>query len=385
MRKVISNLLIVVLLLAGNLPVFASNTVPLVYYTATHECYNIMDSVTRQSDGLLVVKGSETYVMALPSTGVDYLDVDSSLVPADFAPYHYLWLNSSFVRNPAFPEATPAPTATPEILPSPTATPTPETTTPEAIVVNNLAVKQMVVAPVVATATPVPTVAPTATPRPTVAPTATPVPTIAPTATPVPTPIVVVTPAPTVAPVATVIPSPTETPVATTEAALMMKTLAVTTDASIQSVNDVTDADVLNAAKAKATIIKKKSTPVVDETPADLKPSIRVNGKEISSDVPAQIVDGRMLVPVRFISNALGADVQWDAVNRKVVIAKDDLTITLTLDSKIVYANGVRIDDLTVAPQIINNRTFVPLRFISEALSCKVDWDPHTLVVSIQK
>lgn len=108
-----------------------------------------------------------------------------------------------------------------------------------------------------------------------------------------------------------------------------------------------------------------------------------VKGKMPEFDVPPVIKDGRTLVPVRAISNALGAEVDWDPVDRIVTITKDDKTITLQIDSYDVYVNGVPIR-LDVPATIIDGRTMVPGRFVSEAFNAIVHWigEYQTVVIN---
>lgn len=90
----------------------------------------------------------------------------------------------------------------------------------------------------------------------------------------------------------------------------------------------------------------------------------------------------RTMVPVRFITEALGADVQWQPETSQVRITLDNQEILLTIGSKTVYVNGVATE--TDSPAVIlDSRTFVPLRFISETLGAKVDWDGETRQITV--
>ena len=86
---------------------------------------------------------------------------------------------------------------------------------------------------------------------------------------------------------------------------------------------------------------------------------------------------GRTLVPVRFISEALEGKVKWDPETRRIVITDVNKEIILTLGSKEVQVNGVKekIDcDPTTRPP---GRTFIPLRFVTETLGARVDYSPE--------
>ncbi len=105
---------------------------------------------------------------------------------------------------------------------------------------------------------------------------------------------------------------------------------------------------------------------------ADTTPTVKVAGKVV--DFPDQeptIRNNRTLVPVRFIAEALGYDVDWDAENRCVSI--NNGKIVMYIDSTQASIDGKTVT-LDVAPTIINNRTMVPLRVVAETLDSTVDW-----------
>ena len=102
------------------------------------------------------------------------------------------------------------------------------------------------------------------------------------------------------------------------------------------------------------------------------------DGKDVSKDVdvPAQVVNGRMLVPVRHISEPLGAQVGWDGKERKVTISLNGHTIEMWIDNPVGRVDGKEYRmPSNIPPMIINNRTMVPLRFVAEALGAEVQWD----------
>lgn len=80
---------------------------------------------------------------------------------------------------------------------------------------------------------------------------------------------------------------------------------------------------------------------------------------------------GRTLVPVRAISASLKADVKWDAETRSALITKGDTSITLYLDKKEALVNGETVE-LDTVPVLKNGRVFLPLRFVSEQLKANV-------------
>jgi hypothetical protein len=109
--------------------------------------------------------------------------------------------------------------------------------------------------------------------------------------------------------------------------------------------------------------------------------NLQINGKNLPTEVAPVIRDNRTLVPVRVISESLGADVNWDSTNKKVTIVKNDKQLELTIGKKEVLSNGQALPALEVAPQIINGSTMVPVRVVSEALGADVKWDQATRTV----
>lgn len=102
---------------------------------------------------------------------------------------------------------------------------------------------------------------------------------------------------------------------------------------------------------------------------------IYINGDELALSVPPTVVDGTTLVPLRAIFEALGAQVDWQSETKTITATKKRETIILILNNRVAFKNGEAIS-LSVPPQIIADRTLVPLRFISESFACTVNWDP---------
>ena len=94
------------------------------------------------------------------------------------------------------------------------------------------------------------------------------------------------------------------------------------------------------------------------------------------------IVNDRTMVPLRGIFEALGARVNWIDATKTIIGSKGDKTITLQIDNTYANISGKEIT-LDVAPQIISSRTMVPVRFISESLGAEVGWDGNTRTVTI--
>lgn len=112
--------------------------------------------------------------------------------------------------------------------------------------------------------------------------------------------------------------------------------------------------------------------------------NVQLNGKNIDftdnegNKVEAQIINSRTMVPMRKIFELLGASIEWNGGNQTVLATKDDISIKLQIGNEIaeVIRDGktekVKLDS---KPVIVNNRTLVPLRFISESLEKQVGWD----------
>lgn len=109
-----------------------------------------------------------------------------------------------------------------------------------------------------------------------------------------------------------------------------------------------------------------------------------VDGKDITSLSSPVIENDRTLVPIRFVSEELGAIVTWNNDNRTVKVEKGNDTVLLRIDSHLVeYNNGSGTELSDVAPKIINDRTFVPLRLISNALGIGIEWDNSSRTVNV--
>ncbi len=109
-----------------------------------------------------------------------------------------------------------------------------------------------------------------------------------------------------------------------------------------------------------------------------------VNNKlvDFSDSRPFINKDLRTMVPIRFISNELGASVHWDGPARTVSIGQRGKTIVLVIGNTFAHVNGQRVAFDTAA-EIVEGRTMVPLRFISETFGAQVSWDGRLKTVYI--
>lgn len=101
--------------------------------------------------------------------------------------------------------------------------------------------------------------------------------------------------------------------------------------------------------------------------------SVLVNGQRLSLDTDPFIEQDRVLVPMRAIFEAIGAAVDWNAETQTVTGKKGDVEVVLKIGYVNTQVNG-RDVTLDVAAKIVNDRTYVPLRFVSESLGATVDW-----------
>jgi len=135
-----------------------------------------------------------------------------------------------------------------------------------------------------------------------------------------------------------------------------------------------------NAYKWDSSLFPSASTDYKDP-PARVK--VFVDKQEVSFDIQPYInSDNRTMVPVRFVSESLGASVYWDEAQHLVTIINGQDEIRMTINERIVLLNGVSFEMDTEAI-LKDGRTMVPLRFISEFLGATVDWDSINSIVHI--
>lgn len=116
--------------------------------------------------------------------------------------------------------------------------------------------------------------------------------------------------------------------------------------------------------------------------------TVTINGYKVQFDVPPQIINGRTMVPMRKIFEALGANVDWVAEKNLVIATYKTSIITMPIGENSfsvtdVLTNETLMVELDVAPMITDGRTLVPVRAVSEALEKKVNWNGDTRTVSI--
>lgn len=112
--------------------------------------------------------------------------------------------------------------------------------------------------------------------------------------------------------------------------------------------------------------------------------SVNINGSIITFRNQPQLVNGRLLVPFREIGEELGATIHWDDLTRQVTLQLLSKSVVLKLDSNYATVDGQKVE-LDAPARIINNATYVPLRFIGETLGASVNWDQISRIVYVDK
>lgn len=134
-----------------------------------------------------------------------------------------------------------------------------------------------------------------------------------------------------------------------------------------------TAADQTSTQTAANTIVLK-----IDST------TMTVNGSSRTIPAPPVIREGRTLVPVRVVSEAMSASVYWLEKTKQIRIVEGGNEIILTIGSKEMKIGGVT-KTMDVEPMIIGGSTYVPLRFISENLGAEIAWNNDTREITITR
>ena len=121
--------------------------------------------------------------------------------------------------------------------------------------------------------------------------------------------------------------------------------------------------------------------PVV-QVSADENISLTVNGKSIETQVPPTIIDGRTMVPVRAIFEAVGANIDFNAETKTITARKGDTTVNMTVGANAVTVNNKEVQ-LDAPAVIVNGRTLAPARFVAETFGYTVQWDSENKIVKI--
>lgn len=119
---------------------------------------------------------------------------------------------------------------------------------------------------------------------------------------------------------------------------------------------------------------------------------ILLEGEELSGDVPAFLYEERTLFPLRLVSEALGATVEWREEERRAVVTRGETRLVFTLGSPVALVNGeeqTMPDGVSpcLAAAMGGGRTMVPLRFLAERLDFQVEWEEstHTVYLTVSQ
>lgn len=107
-----------------------------------------------------------------------------------------------------------------------------------------------------------------------------------------------------------------------------------------------------------------------------------VNGKFLHSDVPTETEQGSTLIPMRALLEALGASIEWDATHRSITTKLKGKVIQLQVDHPVATIDG-RPVTMPVPARMKQGRVLIPVRFVSEHLNSKVVWQPGSKIVRI--
>lgn len=121
---------------------------------------------------------------------------------------------------------------------------------------------------------------------------------------------------------------------------------------------------------------------VARKGPISQEVNVVINGTKQSLQPPAVLKGGHTLVPLRGVFETIGANVNWDGAKKTVSIAKGDVKISLKIGEKHAVVNGEKVA-LSAPAAIMNSSTMVPLRFVSETIGAKVGWDSNTKTATI--
>jgi len=110
--------------------------------------------------------------------------------------------------------------------------------------------------------------------------------------------------------------------------------------------------------------------------------TVEIDGYELEFDVPPRIIDGRTMVPLRTIFEHLGGYVYWEEEIQMVTAVWDETIIIMQIDVFVMRVNDWEVV-IDTPPVIIDGRTLVPVRAIAEALGMDVNWDDDTRTVIV--
>ncbi len=172
----------------------------------------------------------------------------------------------------------------------------------------------------------------------------------------------------------------------------------LTLDEDIKIIWAISGKDDINAKHTKrgSGVIKLSKLDAITEPSPKVKTVLKlkigdtkmyINDSPKFIDVAPIIIEGRTLLPIRWIAEPLGAEVLWDGNEKRVTVILGQTIIELWIGNKIAKVNGkdsqIDPNNPNVTPIILNGRTMLPVRFVAENLGCSVEWDSKTKTITI--
>ena len=112
-------------------------------------------------------------------------------------------------------------------------------------------------------------------------------------------------------------------------------------------------------------------------------PYVKYQDNLLAFETPPAIEDGSTLVPMRFLLEQMGADVEWNGETQTVTAMLDNTAVTFAIDDINAEVNN-ELATMDVPARLINGKTMVPLRFLSEEMGFDVDWDADSRTAIVQ-
>ena len=111
---------------------------------------------------------------------------------------------------------------------------------------------------------------------------------------------------------------------------------------------------------------------------------VTIDGNRVTLDQAPIIEGGRTLIPIRPVAEAIGADISWNQATQTSTLSRAGVTVNLTIGSTTAQVNDENVT-LDAAPIILNGRTLLPVRFVAETFSQDVQWNPQSRVIAISE
>ncbi len=110
---------------------------------------------------------------------------------------------------------------------------------------------------------------------------------------------------------------------------------------------------------------------------------LTINDELLECEVPPIVFNDYSVVPARDVFEKLGAEVTWNGQREQVIVNYKGINLILYINNKMAYKNG-RADLMPIVPKIINGKTMIPVRYVSETMGFDVDFDSKTDTISIR-